>query len=77
MNWPDVVLVVAVSAVTSFLVTVRGQLLALLPRRRPKPVDPELLMSIYQSAARSAGDAYLYRGEPSGTPPSVPRPPVE
>ena len=71
----DVVLVVAVSAVTSFLATLvhqRVPLRALLPMRRRKPVDPDVMAGILRSAARTA-----VNGQPPGTPPSAPRPPVE
>ena len=77
MTLTDVALTVVTSAVTTVAVTLlraRIPLRALLPMRRPKPVDPELLAGMMRSAARVATTG---GGEPPGTPPSVPRPPVE
>lgn len=72
MTFPDVALTVIVSAATTLLVTMRGQL-RLLFMRRPKPVDPDVMESIMRSALHTAVNAY----GPPGTRPSAPKPPVE
>lgn len=76
MSALDVVLVVAVSGVTSFLVSIRGQLRLLLPLPRPRPVDPDVMEGIMRNAMHLAYDPSAMHVARDGTPPSAPRPPL-
>lgn len=74
MSALDVVLVVAVSGVTSFLVSIRGQLRLLLPIRKATRTDPELIAAIMRA---TGGQGLNAPGQAPGTPPSAPRPPLQ